>query len=544
MVSSSLDKNNIKNAKDSYSTSVSVSGDLAVPVLIQNTNNINLINNNLTRSSSYNNNVVGLVNDCPSALPSSEKIQMLFPKCKPKSEYPLTASSKTLQDTSPSSSLIPIESTVTTATTSSYSQPKSSYNNTTQINSSCIGNSSFNLSNSKLLKLQPPISPSKKKLSSSSHMNEELRGSSVISSSAVGLKNKSGSSGGLSSARHEANNFAETNPFRINNSSNRYFYNTSNDSLFGNNNNNNLSVNNSSSIMHQQHQQSQPTSQQHHYNCPPLSHRSYQLNNASSDDRDYYFDSDEVEHNPYVIDTVVKSNLSSSTMNTIPSSILKTTPPATPPALTMSPVDSSPLSNRNMWDLSPIKTTTPTRIKTQSPINLQYPRSNRGSYKKLLASPVPIEEDLETGHVYSYGNKTSSSSVASLLNNSSKKYYQALQMDNNSSNEFTLQSSSVVAASATTTATTTSSLPQHNENHESTKMKCSGVVGNGNTSSSCSKQLDYSMYDEYKIKDERRMVKSKSGSGIMGECMEYMNFSSFGLFFITRRCCLTNPFGV
>lgn len=490
MVSSSLDKNNLKNAKDSYSTSVSVTSNELAPLVIQNsnTNNNNLINNNITRTA-CNNNVIGLVNDCP-ALPSSEKIQMLFPKCKPKSEYPITGT-KTPQDTSSSatnsSNLIPIESTITTATTSSYSSSSSlpkPYNNT-QINSSCIG-SNFNLSNSKLLKLQPPISPSKKKsLSShvnnnSNQLNDEIRGSSV-------------SSGGLVKNKTRIDtNYAETNPFRINtNSSNRYFYNTSpNDSLF---NSHISSVNNSSIMQQQQSQQSQ----QHHYNCPPLSHRNYQLN-ASSDERDYYFEPDEVEHNPYVIDTVVKNNISSATMNTIPPSILKTTPPATPPALTMSPVDSSPLSNRNMWDLSPIKTTTPTRIKTQSPINLQYPRSNRGSYKKLLASPVPIEEDLETGHVYNYGNSTSSGSI---LNSNSKKYYQVLQMENNT-NEFT--SSSVVSHSG------------NSENHEPNKMKCSGVVGNGNNSSS---KLEY-MYDEFKIKDERRMVKSKSGSGgIMGKCM-------------------------
>lgn len=489
MVSSSLDKNNIKNAKDSYSTSVSVSGD-SLPLLNSNSsNNINLLNNNITRSSSCNNNNFGVNNDCSVSLPSSEKIQMLFPKCKPKS------------DSAPSSSdLIPIESTVTTATTSSYSstsQPKIPYN-TQQINSSCIGNS-FNLSNSKLLKLQPPISPSKK-ANSKLHLNE-----SVVNSSSTLVKNKSG--------RIDVNSFAETNPFRINNSSNRYFYNTSNDSLFSNNNiNNNLSVNNSS-IMHQQQSQ-QSQQQSHHYNCPPLSHRSYQHN--VPDDRDYYFEPDEVEHNPYVIDTVVKAPQ----MNTIPSSILKTTPPATPPALTMSPVDSSPLSNRNMWDLSPIKTTTPTRIKSQSPINLQYPRSNRGSYKKLLASPVPIEEDLETGHVYNYGNSTSSGSI---LNSSSKKYYQVLQMDNNNTSEFTSSSTAAVAPP--------SSSLQHSESHESNKMKCSGIVGNGNTSSSSSK-LDYSMYDEFKIKDERRMVKSKSGSGIMGElCVNITSRASERLFF-------------
>jgi hypothetical protein len=489
MVSSSLDKN-IKNAKDSCSTTVSLTNDSLIST--NNINSNNLTNNNLTRAC---NNFVGGVNDSNLHLPSSEKIQMLFPKCKPKTDY------KTPQDTSSSSpkttitanncsnNLISIDSTITTSSSSStslLSNKPQLYNNTQQSNnSSCIGNTSFNLSNSKLLKLQPPISPSKKQKQQQNHLISQFNDDIIKGSSLKNNCNK--------------NSYIETNPFRIN-SNNRYFY-TSNDSLFNNNNSNNVSstiVNNS--CMMQQQQQPPPTQQQQqHYNCPPLSHRNYQHN--TNDDRDYYFEPDEVEHNPYVIESM-KNNISS-TMNTIPSSILKTTPPATPPALTMSPIDSSPLSNRNMWDLSPIKTTTPTRIKTQSPINMQYPRSNRGSYKKLLASPVPIEEDLETGHVYNFNN-----SITNTSNN--KKYY---QMENNS-NEFTSplmsqqqhERGSDMHESLSTTMSSTVS-----------KMKCN-VGGNiSSTTNNCnSKQLDY-MYDDFKIKDERRMVKSKSGSGIMGK---------------------------
>lgn len=482
MVSSSLDKN-IKNAKDSCSTTVSLTNDS----LISTNNNNNIINNNNTRA------FVGGVNDSNLLLPSSEKIQMLFPKCKPKTDY------KTPQDTSSSSAnnsnLISIDS----SSTPLINKQPPQY--TTNNSSSTIG-SSYNLSNSKLLKLQPPISPSSnssKKRQQQHHLNnfnDELKSS---------LKGNSSSS----------KNYIETNPFRIN-SNNRYFY-TSNDSLFNNNNSvSSSSIVNNSCIMQQQQPPplSQQSQQQHHYNCPPLSHRSYQIN--SSDDRDYYFEPDEVEHNPYVIDSVKNNVSSSSTMNTIPSSILKTTPPATPPALTMSPVDSSPLNSRNMWDLSPIKTTTPTRIKTQSPINMQYPRSNRGSYKKLLASPVPIEEDLETGHVYSFNNSMTST------NNNNKKYYQALQMDNNIPNDFTSPSlSSSLSVSQQQHMVGGSAAEIHEPSlTTSSKMKCN-ASGNNNTncsSSSSSKQLDY-MYDDFKIKDERRMVKSKSGSGIMGMCV-------------------------
>jgi hypothetical protein len=402
MVSSSLDKG-IKNALAKETTSG--------PRDSVNTNT----NNSFAKTSG-----VKLHGD---PLVPHEKIQSLFPKCKPRNDYQYqTSTATTPQDTT--TNLISIAS-------SSSSQSIQMFN--TQANSSSASN--FNMNNSKLLKLQSPLSPDHKK----PHLSQFADQSKTLKTS---------------SKHEQPENYVETNPFRIG-SNNRYFY-TPNDSLFNNNSALAATSNNSSSSM------------MHHYHYPPMNHRNYQM---TSDDRNYYFEPDEIEHNPYMVDTPV------STMNTIPSSILKTTPPATPPALTTTPVDTSPLGSRgNMWDLSPIKTTTPTRIKTQSPTPVYSRGSHRGSYKKLLASPVPIEEDLETGHFY-YNNK--------------KQYYQAPQTDSDSNEPATFS-----------------------DVHEVEKMKTK--MSFNKSKMKHSESSDY-IYAEVKKKEERKIVKSKSGSGIMGK---------------------------
>lgn len=293
------------------------------------------------------------------------------------------------------------------------------------------------MNNSKLLKLQSPISPDHKK-------RAEIGG---------GIGKSSKSSAG--SKHSEANeNYVETNPFRIG-SNNQYFY-APNDSLFDNNNSAMAAASNNNSMMH-------------HYHYPPMMHRSnYQM---TMDDRNYFFEPDEIEHNPYVVEAP--------TMSTISSSVLKTTPPATPPALTTTPTENSPMgSSRNIWDLSPIKANTPTRIKSQSPTSsVPFSRQHKGSYKKLLSSPIPIEEDLETGHFY-YNNK--------------KPYYQAPQTDSDSNEPAILT-----------------------DVHEVEKLKSKPQMFN-KSKIRPSESSDY-IYAEVKKKDERKIVKSKSGSGIMGE---------------------------
>lgn len=355
------------------------------------------------------------------SLPPDEKIQLLFPKCRPRTDYLVTDTLTTTTD------LISITTTATSATTS-----KLSNNNPT----------TFPIH--KQMKLQSPLSPDHKKNQQQHHHSSTAYNNCSSNIEQPKLSN---------------NNYVETNPFRIG-SNNRYFYaqqshQQQNDSLF---NNNSSTVTASASA----------SSNMHHYH--------YQ-NYSTTSGNNYFLEPDEIEHNPYMDVTPI---------NTIPSAILKTTPPDTPPALQpcTTPVDSSPLgSSRNLWDLSPIKSTTPTRIKTQSPSPTIYSRPHRGSYKKLLASPVPIEEDLETGHYY-YNNK--------------KPYYQAPQTDSdNSANE---------------PAT-------FNDIHEiENKMKAkAGYFGKGKMRHSESSDVIYA--EVRKNKDERncKMVKSKSGSGIMGE---------------------------
>lgn len=389
MVSSSLDKSLQKSlAKDTSDDSVSTTNT----------------NNDFANSSGVN------FNGDP--LPTKEKIQLLFPKCKPRNDYQYQSSTSTLQDTSKTTNFKSI--------TSSLSQSTHLFD--MQANNIA---SNSNMNKSKLIQLQSSLSP-----------EHEKQGKNL----------KTGSN-------HEQNdNFVETNPFRIE-SNNRYFY-TPNDTLF-NNNNSAVAASNNNGMMH------------HHYHYPSMIHRNYLQ--MASDDRNYYLESDEIEHNPYLIDSIVTSNV-----NNIPSSILKTSPPATPPALTTTPVDSPQIGcNRNMWDLSPIKTTTPTKMKTQSPA--PYLRSRRGSYKKLLTSPVPIEEDLETGHFY-YNNK--------------RQYYQAPQTDSDSNEPAPFV-----------------------DDHENEKLKPKALCNKPKN-----KHPEYSdyIYAEVKKKDERKAVKPMTGSGIIG----------------------------
>lgn len=349
-------------------------------------------------------------------LPPNEKIQTLFPKCKPRNDY--QTSTTTPQDTPTSTDFA--SNLISSASASSQSN--------TQASSAL----SFNMNNSKLMKLQSSISPD--------HKKQQPSHSSQFSEQSKNFK---------TGVKHDINDdYVETNPFRIS-SNNRYFYTPNNNSLF-NNDNSAVAGSNSNKI--------------HHYHYP---HRNYQM--MCSDEQKYYFEPDEIEHNPYMVEKMP------STVNTIPSSILKATPPATPPALTTTPVDSSPLgSNRNMWDLSPIKTTTPTRIKAQSPTSVSFSKSQKGSYKKLLSSPVPIEEDLETGHFYY---------------NSKKPYYQAPQTDSDSNEP-----------------------AMCNDVHETERLKMKSLYFKSKIKHSESNDYIYDL----KKKEETKMVKSKSGSGIMG----------------------------
>lgn len=437
MVSSSLDKS-IKKAlaKDTSASSLAAGSTSAVV--------------DVTTSS---------INNLSSAvsLPPEEKIEILFPKCKPRIEYsssldiPPHSSSDLISITSPTSST----SLITTTTTTTLVPTPYNNNNTQQ-----------HLVNKQLKLQSQPLSPDHKK---QQHQFSKLSSSS---SSAATMSNN----------KHELNdNYVETNPFRIG-SNNRFFYaQQQNDSLFNNNSATASSSSNSNSNAMMHHYHYQPSSSAYHHST------SYQ-----PDSRNYFLEPDEIEHNPYTMD--VPSAVATTTpINTlIPSSILKTSPPDTPPALQpcTTPVDSSPLgSSRNLWDLSPIKikSSTPTRIKSQSSPSSHYtPRPHRGSYKKLLASPVPIEEDLETGHYY-YNNK--------------KPYYQAPQTDSDSNEPVTF-----------------------NDVHENEKLKPKSAYfatkAKANANKMKHSESSDVIYAEVRKKEERKMVKSKSGSGIMGKRVE------------------------
>lgn len=430
MVSSSLDKTSKKAlAKDTSASSAS--GTSAIDS-----------GNNANSSSS------GAIGEI--SLPPDEKLEILFPKCRPRMEYQISitspldipTSSDLISITSPSSSLL--HSTVTTTTPTLVPSP---YNNNNNNNLNTHQASNIMNNSKQQMKLQSqPLSPD--------HKKQQHQFTKLSSSSASAMSNN----------KHELNdNYIETNPFRIG-SNNRYFYAQQNDSLFNNTSASSAAASNNA-IMHHYHYSSSSAGA---YHSP------YQQ------DRNYFLEPDEIELNPYAMDVPP-------VMNTIPSSILKTTPPDTPPALQpcTTPVDSSPLgSSRNLWDLSPIKikNSTPTRIKTQSPTP-HFTRPHRGSYKKLLASPVMIEEDLETGHYY-YNNK--------------KPYYQAPQTDSDSNEP-----------------------AMFNDVHEVEKFKPKLTYFNSKAKSSGNKMKHSEssdvIYAEVKKKEERKIVKSKSGSGIMGK---------------------------
>lgn len=401
MVSSSLDKN-IRKAltKDNLDPS-------------------NTINTN-TNNSGINNSGANFSGE---RLPPNDKIQLLFPKCKPRNDYQyqtsLTASTAATQETS---NLVSVASSSSQAI---------------QLSNTLLADN-FNMNNSKHIKLLSQISPDHNKSYSSAQLSDHAK--------KLKTNNK----------YEPIDNYADTNPFRTD-SNNQYFY-TPNDSLFDNNNSALAPTEN--------------TSMMHHYHYPPYSHRSYQRN---LEDRSYFFEPDEIEHNPYMVQQ--QDSMPSGTMiNTVPSSILKSSPPATPPALTTTPIDSSPMGNRNIWDLSPIKHATPTRINTHSPI--PFMRSHKASHHKILSSPPPAPiEDLETGHFY-YNNK--------------KPYYQPSQVDSDSNEPVTVTDLKEVEKP-----------PRVDLLHSKSKIKHS-------------ESTDY-IYSEVKKKEERKIPKSKSGSGIMGE---------------------------
>jgi hypothetical protein len=470
MVSSSLDKN-IKKAlgKDLTSGGVNSSGQaetIREPLV------------NVNSASAYG------------GYPADEKLQILFPKCKPRAEHhgPQLSATASLHDTLTADILSIASASSTSSKLSSTIQQQhsnSTNSNLTQANNNCI--------TSKQMKLQSPLSPDHKKIP---HHHQYLSSSGTTEQAKLSKL--------IAAAKHEPSaeqhSYVETNPFRIGgggggggsgSSSNRYFYAqpNPNDLLLFNNNNNSAMP--SAAASASATATSSSNSMMHHYhysNAAAAASSSYYP--SSHDRHSYFLEPDEIEHNPYVLDTPTTTALSSSLSNTIPSSILKTTPPDTPPALQpcTTPVDMSPLgSSRNLWDLSPIKSNTPTRIKTQSPSPTIYSRPHRGSYKKLLASPVPIEEDLEMGHYY-YNNK--------------KQYYQAPQTDSDSANE---------------PAT-------FNDLHEMEKVKPKSAYFS--KSKQQQQQIKHSessdviyaeVRKEQRSKEERsKMIKSKSGSGIMG----------------------------
>jgi len=496
MVSSSLDKS-IKKAlaKDPSSGSPNESGSAI------NVNNSSH-NNNLNLNSSSG----GVNYKKESPLPSDDKIQLLFPKCRPRSDY--HHGQLTLQQDTLTTDLISIESSsnssqskLSSNTIIHQQQLQHNSNNITQqasnnknINNLINLNSNNSINNSKQMKLQSPL------LTSPDHNNKKQQHHPFINSEQAKLSKLNNNNNNINNSKHEQNNennYIETNPFRIG-SNNRYFYaqqNQTTDSLLFNNNNNNN--NNSAMATASNTASSSNNSMMHHYHyntTTPSATASASGSAAtggyypSLERHNYFLEPDEIEHNPYMVQSTTQQSSSTSIPNTIPSSILKTTPPDTPPALQpcTTPVDSSPLgSSRNLWDLSPIKSTTPTRIKTQSPSSTIYSRPHRGSYKKLLASPVPIEEDLETGHYY-YNNK--------------KPYYQAPQTDSDS---------------ATEPAT-------FNDIHETEKVKPrSSYFSKSKIKHSETSDAIYAEVRKDRCKDEHRnsskMVKSKSGSGIMGK---------------------------
>lgn len=346
----------------------------------------------------------------------NEKIQLLFQKCKPRNDH----------------QTIEFKASRKTPTSRNLKSVGTSFHQT-HLNSASISKM-----NNKLENLQS--SPDHLHLGQFSEPDQNLK------------KNN----------KHEQKeNYVETNPFRIS-TNNRYFYN-SNESLLNNNHSAAAASYNSSSM--------------HHYHYPSMVRRNYQI--MASEERSCYLEADEIEHNPYVLESCAGLE------NTIPSSILQSTPPATPPVLATSPIDLSPLEgNKSLWDLSPVKETNSTGVKSQLQENTSFSRSHKSSYKKLLSSPVSFEEDLESGHFY-YNNKNT--------------YYQAPQTDSDS-NEPATQS-------------------DNKKNDQKSSYRKSSIIHS---------ESNEFLYAEINKKEDRKMVKSKSGSGIMGS------------FFFQYKCTFVN----
>lgn len=414
MVSStmSLDNNKKSQHKDT--------SNLASPSDMSNNNNSNI-------------NTSGVSND--SFIPPSEKLSLLFPKCRPRNDANL--SNQNPNQTTSGTTMLPSTSTVTTMKTTSMLSSSQSATSNLNPNSSSTSLSQSTLYNN----TQPIISNTLNNIENNNNIKQQLKLSPE--------HNKNCQHSLVTTQieqRHE--NYVETNPFRIGNNSNnipssenrydRYYYYNSN------------SISNSNNMMHPHHLQSS----------------GYSLD---SDNKKFFLEPDEVEHNPYM-----ESNRP--VMATIPSSVLSHTPPDTPPALTTTPTDLSPIaSNRHLWDLSPIKTTTPTKIKNQSPTGALYSgRGLKSSFKKRINSSD--EENFERNNYYY----------------SKKSLYQPSQLiaDNHE-----LSDTKEMLADDTDLYT---------------KIKSS--------SRNRMKQSESSdvIYGEAKKKDERKMVKSKSGSGIIG----------------------------
>ena len=249
--------------------------------------------------------------------------------------------------------------------------------------------------------------------------------------------------------KHEK--YVETNPFRTGNNFNSY--NNSSDRFYYYNNPATAPSTNPGIMQNQ-----------HHY---PAYH---QANNYPIvENRSYYMEPDEVEHNPYQVEPT-------QSMVTIPSSTLSTTPPATPPALTQNSPDESPRSSsRNLWDLSPIKSSTPSRVKSQSPTGFYPSKSHKSSFKQMLTSP--LEDDLDNG-IYYYNQQNQ---------------FQPPMSDSASAHGLTFPEEIDVK--------------QKQKSFGRTKAKLSEPEV---------------VYAEVKKKEDRKIVKSKSGSGIIGESSNFI----------------------
>lgn len=349
----------------------------------------------------------------------NEKIQSMFPKCKPRNDQcQYQTFRKKQQDFSRPTNLTSIESSLTN---SAIDKRANSNNNNS------------NLNNKSLTKIQSPDHKNQQHSHNDKFMERHVKN--------FGIK------------MEKNHDYVETNPFRTGNN-NQYFC-TPIDTLYGNKNST-LASSNNNRVM-----------DRHHY--PPMNDLDYQ---SAMEDRNYFFEPDEIEHNPYMIHSIGSSRKS------VHSTILNTSPPATPLALSVSPkttpTETSPLrSNQNTWDLSPIKSTTASLIKAQLSSPNLFTRSNKGSYKRLT-SPIPVEEDLETGH-FSY--------------NSKKNYYEETDSDLNElatiQNVHDVDSYKYKSLPA---------MPETKEQLESNDF----------------------VYNDFKKKEETQIIKSKCGSGIMG----------------------------